>query len=157
MYSFQDLFALYFISYSIGSSKFVCLPPINMGVLWGVDTRILKIRCCMSWEIEETKFWNYTFFMGHPLVVLEAILNVKTPQFLIVLWNWLMKNITYNLNCMPILHEPGWLQHDNGNTTRLIHDSYKFHTFSIEEVCTTKTFVQRHVLNADTWNQFDHL
>ena len=36
---------------SIGSSKFLCLPPIIRGILWGVDTRILKI-CCFLAEIE---------------------------------------------------------------------------------------------------------
>ena len=29
----------------IGSSKFWCLPPIIPPYLWGIDTRILKIRC----------------------------------------------------------------------------------------------------------------
>ena len=28
----------------IGSSKFLCPSPIIRGVLWGVDTKILKIR-----------------------------------------------------------------------------------------------------------------
>ena len=36
---------------SIGSSKFLWLPPIIRGVLWGVDTRILKIQCFLA-EIE---------------------------------------------------------------------------------------------------------
>ena len=62
---------------SIGSSKFLCLPPIIRGVLCWVDTRILKIRCFLA-EIEAKQ--NHAgdiFAASHFTMKLEELLGLQ--------------------------------------------------------------------------------
>ena len=57
---------------SMGSSKFLCLPPIIRRVLWGADTRILKIRCFLA-QIEATQNHARDVFSVSPFIYLKII------------------------------------------------------------------------------------
>ena len=68
----HDFVLLLYQSESIGSSKFLCQPPIIRGVLWGVDTRIVKIRCFLA-EIEAKQNHAGDVFAVSPFMLLVPV------------------------------------------------------------------------------------
>jgi hypothetical protein len=71
----------------IRSSKFLCPSPIIRGVLWGVDTNILKIRSPRL-EIWGKQNWSVRVFLNHPLRHLRFDASISFQKiFLHVTWN----------------------------------------------------------------------
>ena len=50
-YLFQFLFNFFLIE-PTNCTLFMCYIRLTSHVLWGIDTRIYKIQCCMRWEKE---------------------------------------------------------------------------------------------------------
>ena len=65
---FKILFSQFLCSNDLGSQQFLSLPHVIRGVLWGVGTRIVKIRDRLSIEIAKQNF-KKDFFCEKPFTL----------------------------------------------------------------------------------------
>ena len=96
---------------STGSSKLLCLPPIIRGVLCGVYTRILKIRCFLA-EIEAKQNHTRAVFAVSPFIF-KAIYIFIYKQTVILIKKRKEKSPRMNSSDPSIISPPYYYLYKN--------------------------------------------
>ena len=85
------LFLQFFSSYSIETSKFLSLTYIITWLLSGVEKRILKFQCCMSWEIAKRKNMRYVYWQICQISqqqVVKIMSKLNAEKYIIIYRYW---------------------------------------------------------------------